>query len=65
MVQSSDPDYIFSLHPTSDISQAAYSYEIFEFPTDAETFVGFWGVVGRRERRLQDLGPIFTVAKKE
>ncbi|KAH8733200.1 hypothetical protein GQ44DRAFT_721409 [Phaeosphaeriaceae sp. PMI808] len=59
------PDYVFSLQPSSGVAQAAHHYEVFGFPTDAEDFVGFWGIVGRRERRLQKLGPILTVAKKE
>ena len=64
VVRSSDPDYVFSLHPSIDIPQAAHSHEMFEFPADAEIFVGFWGIVGRRERRLQSLGPIFLVPKR-
>ncbi|KAF2761048.1 hypothetical protein EJ05DRAFT_497614 [Pseudovirgaria hyperparasitica] len=64
VVRSTDPDYVFSLHPSSDLSGVAHKYETFEFPSNAESFVGFWGIVGRRKRRLQEIGPIFTGVKR-
>lgn len=58
--RSSKPDYVYALHSSSNIALVAHTYEAFDFPAHAEDFVGLWGTIGRLERRLQNLGPIFV-----
>lgn len=51
------PDYVYNLQASVDVSQAVHQYEVFKSGVATGNFVGFWGIIGRRERYLRELGP--------